>query len=166
MQLTRFGLGSLLPVVLTSVLACSDNPTDGEPDMSEAIEASDVSGNYLAFLASLGPVGTLRFTSVNDGVTVDWIAQGALLQIRLLPDGTTTGSLDLAGGAEDGGAFHADLAGTWGISDGSVQFDQTADTFIRDVLFRVGENQLMADTTIGDTRIEVVLRRDGHPVLP
>ena len=103
----------LAVVAFTLAAVGCDNAT--EPTMAEVV------GTYEA----------VEFTAAADGDTTDQLARGATLEITLADDGSTVGSLFVPGGAEDGGDFQADLAGSWALDAGTVTFEQDADTFIR-----------------------------------
>jgi hypothetical protein len=72
--------------------------------------------------------------------------------------------LFVPGGGEDGGDLDADLSGTFSFNDTTdqVTFDQSADTFVRDMTFtavRAGDGvQLEGEETFGETTARVVLR--------
>ena len=131
---------SLLAVAV--FVACSDsfNPT-----------IDNVSGSY-----------SLRtFRSVTDtGGTKDWVAAGATFTITLAPNGSTTGHLFIPGGGANGADFDADMTGTWTMSRAVVEFDQTADSFVRDWPFAVLKNRLTVDRTpTPGLRVTVVLMK-------
>jgi hypothetical protein len=133
---------SLNLLAVAAVVACSDSFTP-------TIE--NVSGVY-----------ALRtLTTVTDtGGTKDWVAAGASFTITLAPDGSTTGHLLIPGGGENGGDLDADMAGTWTLSRAVVEFDQGADSFVRDWPFSVLENQLTVDRTpTTGLRVVVVLTK-------
>jgi hypothetical protein len=71
--------------------------------------------------------------------------------------GTTSGRLFVPGGAEDGGDLDVDLTGTWTLSGTTVRFDQEGDSFIPDVAFTAGRNQLNGEGTFSGTIIRLVL---------
>lgn len=102
----------------------------------------------------------MTFTTITDGNTVDWLAAGASLRITLAPNGTTSGRLIIPGGDEDGGDLDEDLSGTWTLEDGTIRFSQSADTFMRDMPFTIGDGRLSGDRTFGDVRIQVVLLKE------
>lgn len=145
------GLAALLVVGLT---ACDDDDggTTTDPD---PIARADVVGSYEA----------TTFSATTNGVTTDLLADGAELTITLSADGRTTGRLLVPGGDEGGSDLDADLSGTWTFDDDAeeIEFDQAADTFIRDVVFLAqragGTVRLRAEDTFGPTTIEVVLER-------
>ena len=115
------------PAALVLLIACggSDSFTPTE---------ENVAGTYEA--------GTFRVTSFTG--TTDLLLAGATVDATLAADGTTSGRLFLPGGNEDGSDLDEDLTGTWTLSADTVTFNQTADTFIRDVDFIAGRNTLTA----------------------
>lgn len=130
--------------------ACGTNGTG--PD---EIEQSDVVGSYEA----------TTFETTENGETTDQLAAGAEFTITLTSDGTTTGNLFVPGGAEDGGDLDASLAGTWTFNGNghTVEFDQDADTFVRDMTFTAtrsgGGVQLEGEESFGGPTITVVLEQ-------
>jgi hypothetical protein len=129
---------SVLTVV--AVVACSDSFTP---------TIDNVAGDY----------SLERLTVIENSSTTDWVAAGATLTISLDTNGTTTGHLFVPGGAAGGGDFDADLAGTWTLTDGIVEFNQTADSFVRDMAFSARENRLAGDETFSGTRVIAVLTK-------
>ena len=95
----------------------------------------------------------------NWGASVDQLVQGSEVEITLAPDGTTTGRVFVPRAGEDGGDLDADLTGTWALSRGGVTFDQTADTFIRDVRFTADRNRLIGKASLGHPLIDLVLTK-------
>jgi hypothetical protein len=78
--------------------------------------------------------------------------------MTLASDGSTTGRLFIPGGAEDGGDLDEDLVGTWTLAGSTINFNQIADTFIRDVEFAVG---LTGTGTFEDETLRLVLSTTG-----
>jgi hypothetical protein len=99
------------------------------------------------------------FTTTSGAGTTDLLALGATVTVTLAGDGTTTGRLFVANGAEGGGDLDADLAGTWTLAGSTVTFSQTADTFIRDAAFTAGPNRLVGEDTFSGVTIRLVLSK-------
>ncbi len=118
------------PAALVLLLACggSDSFTPTEETVAGTYEAS-------------------VFTVTSFNGTTDLLLTGATVDATLAPDGTTSGRLFVPGGDEDGGDLDADLTGTWTLTGQTVTFNQTADTFIRDVEFIAGRNTLTGEGT-------------------
>lgn len=142
------------PVALVLALALGVSACGGDGTGPDGIERSDVVGSYEA----------TTFTTTQDGDTTDQLAQGAEFTIELDGDGTTTGQLFVPDGGEEGGDLDESLDGTWTFDSGSgmVEFDQSADTFVRDMTFSAvgvgGGVRLEGEETFGDgVTIEVVL---------
>jgi hypothetical protein len=139
----RAPLVRTVALALAAVLAsCGD-----DDKFSPTVE--NVAGTYSA----------TSFTLSTPAGTVDLLGLGSSVTVTLEPDGTTTGRLFVPGGAEEGGDVDADLTGTWTLNGSIVTFNQTADTFIRDVEFTAGQNRLTAEGTFEDQTIRVVLRK-------
>lgn len=109
----------------------------------------DVAGSYSAIV----------FETTADGSTTDQLAAAASISLVLAADGTTTGQLFVPGGAEDGGDFVADLAGTWSLSDSEVTLDHPVDTFLRDMSFDYDVGTLSGTAAFSGVEISVELRR-------
>ena len=116
-------------------------------DASFAPSVNNLAGTYTA----------ITFRTTSSGIITDQLATGSSLTITLTANGTTTGRLLVPGGAEDGGDLDADMAGTWTLMGSTVRFVQTADTFVRDILFTASPNQLVGDAVFDGTRIELTL---------
>lgn len=143
-----------LAVLIASLAlgACGDSPSGSD---SQKIRREQVAGNY-RFSKEFG---TTEFKTTQGGTVTDQLARGASLTISLATDGTTTGRLIVPGGNEDGGDLNADMAGTWTLDDDTVNFDQNADTFVRDLPFKVRENRLEGDRAFNDTRVQMTLAK-------
>lgn len=135
---------------LAAVLAsCSDNGVSPEP-----ITRQDITRAFSA----------VTFTITNNGTTTDQLALGAVFDITLHEDGSTTGNLFLPGVGEGGEDFIADLAGSFSFdeSTGRLAFEQDADTFLRDMTFTAVRSsnvvQLAGEETFDGTIIRLVLR--------
>ena len=133
---------SIAAIVLPSLfLACGDS-TSPEPDLAV--------GNYTA----------VEFVSTGNSGQKNELAVGGSLVLNLSANGTTSGHLHLVapGGGPD---FDADMAGTWTRTGMVVNFDQPADTFVRDMPFtltpNVGSWDLVGDRTFSETNIRVRL---------
>ena len=74
-------------------------------------------------------------------------------------DGTTSGRLLAPGLGENGADLDEDLAGTWTLEGSTVIFDQTGDTFIRDVPFTADPNRLNAEGAFGGAVVRAVLTK-------
>jgi|SRR5882762_10252163 len=97
--------------------------------------------------------------TISGGVWTDWRAAGAKFTIALAQNGTTSGHLFIPGSDDGGGDFSVDLVGTWALSGETVTFAQTADSFVREMTFDVGENRLSGELTSGHGRVIAVLKK-------
>lgn len=141
MSHTTLPVRALVPALAGLAIACGGDifsPT-----------TANVAGTYAA----------TTFTTTTAGVTTNQLAAGASLTITLAVNGTVTGQLFIPGAGEDGGNFIADMAGTWTLSGSTVDFAQTADSFVRDVSFIASENQLTGDATFSGTAIHLELTK-------
>jgi hypothetical protein len=130
----------LLPsFFLLALGACDDDPT--------------------APSAPPGAYEATSWTGSSGGTTTDVLAAGGSFTITLTPQGTTTGHLFIPDVVSGEGDIDSDLAGTWTQSGTIVNFDHTADTFVRDMPFTIQETTLVGDRSFGDLRIRVTLTR-------
>jgi len=116
---------------------------------SESTSVTDLVGLYQA----------TEFSVVENGVTTDWIAAGASVQMILNSNQTSAGTMFVPGGNSDGSDFSADLSGTWTIEDGKVTFEQAADSFIRNMAFAIAGDALVGDKMFGTSRVRITLTR-------
>lgn len=130
-----------LLAALAAPLACGGDPV--EPSLAA------VAGAYTA----------TAFTVTERGATTDLLAGGASLQLALAADRSVTGRLLIPDGDEGGGDLDAPMTGTWTLSGSVVRFEQSADTFVRDMPFTVSAAGLSGDATFGDARVRVTLQR-------
>lgn len=135
--------------VVALMLALALVSCGGEDAFSPTVES--VTGSYAASALTLtSSVGT-----------TDLLALGSTVAITLDANGTTSGRLFVPGGDDDGGDLDVDLAGTWTLSGSTVTVSQTADSFIRDVGFTAGPDQLNGEGEFSGAVIRLVLRKAG-----
>lgn len=133
---------ALLPLALLTVAACGDDSTGPS--------RADVAGDYTAT--------TLVITA--SGQTINALAAGVTLDVTLNSDGTTTGRLFTPAefNDPDEGDLDTDLSGTWTLNGNTVTFQQSGDTFVRDLRFTFRNDRLEADQTLpSGERFQVVL---------
>lgn len=129
-------------VLAVLLLSACDNPVD---------PMTRVSGDYRATTFSLA------FGSTQ----TDVLRMGVELEIRLHPNGTTTGRFFVPAelNDDDDGAYTADLQGTWTLNGDTVQFNHSADTLIRDMKFRVEGSRLVGEESFGGGTLRIVLEK-------
>jgi hypothetical protein len=98
-------------------------------------------------LAGTYAATTLLFTPP-DRPQIDVLAQGGALTLTIAADNRTSGTLSVPASAAGGTAFTASMAGTAVREGGLVHFEQSADSFVRDLVFTVGPNTLTARQTL------------------
>ena len=75
-------------------------------------------------------------------------------------DNATSGSLTVPGSVSGGTALTASMAGTAFRTGNTVRFQQSADTFVRDLVWTVSDNALtVADQAAGSARFTITLSR-------
>ena len=134
---------SMLALALSAV-ACGDDDS-----FSPTVET--VAGSYTA----------TTFTVSSVVGSVNLLAGGATVTLDLATDGTTTGRLFVPEGELDGSDLDADLTGTWSLTDSTVTFEQSADTFIPDVDFIASSNRLTGEGTFSGGTLLLVLTKQG-----
>ena len=132
-------------IVLTLALALGS--CGGEDPFSPTVES--VTGSYAA----------TSLTLTSSVGTTDLLTLGSTVALTLAADGTTSGRLFVPGGDDDGGDLDVDLAGTWTLSGSTVTFNQTGDSFIRDLDFAAGPDQLNGQGEFSGAFVRLVLRK-------
>jgi hypothetical protein len=133
-------------LALTSALmalgACRSDFTSG-PD--------SLVGTYIAPHIFVTPIG---------GAPMDLVANGATLKIAIAEDNTTSGTLFIPSGVTGGAPLQASMVGAVVRTGDVVTFQQTADTFVRDLRWTVYSQTLVVDTQAVDRVIfSVTLER-------
>jgi hypothetical protein len=145
--------------LVAALAACTDAAGPSVADVST------VAGSYLAGrAASGGTLGAFSFTTSAGGRVVDRLADGAVIDLTLHANGSTTGRLriplmDGEGEPQDGGVFEADLAGRWTLANGVIELDHADDTFLRDMPLTVRGDRLEGEATFDGVTVRLVLVR-------
>jgi hypothetical protein len=135
--------------IVAVTLALALGSCGGEDTFSPTVES--VAGSYTA--SSL--------TLVSSVGTTDLLALGSTVAISLDANGITSGRLFVPGGDDDGSDLDVDLAGTWTLSGSTVTFNQPGDSFIREVEFTAGPDQLNGEGEFSGAIIRLVLAKAG-----
>ena len=101
-------------------------------------QPSSIAGVYTATVFRVTPTGQ---------PTIDVLAQGGSLSITIASDNTASGTLSLPASVA-GTPFNASMTGTVVQTGTTVRFEQTADTFVRDLTFTVIGNTLQATNQV------------------
>ena len=133
----------LVTLMLFLTISCG-----GDEPFSPTVQ--NVAGSYQA--SSL--------TGTQSGITVNLLSLGATVAIVLNENGTTTGRVFAPGLDEGGQDLDVDLAGTWTLQGETVTFNQTGDTFIRDIPFTVGRNRLQGEGTFNTITVRLTLTKE------
>ena len=132
-----------LSLICSAVAACgSDSTAPSEPPV----------GSYTA----------IEFVTTGNSGHTDQLLIGGSLNMTLAANGTTSGHLHMAASSSNP-VVDADMAGTWTMNGNVVDFDQTADTIVRDIHFTlqpIATNtwDLVGDQVFSGTRIQLTLR--------
>ena len=130
----RYPTRLLAAALLGTAFACS-NSTDSSPPPGLA-------GTYSA----------ASFRTIDGGVSIDRIAAGLIMVIRLRDNGTTTGTISERGTVKP-------ITGTWDTTGTAVHFHDAGSAFLNDLPFQVHSGSLSADDSSGTTRYTIVLRK-------
>lgn len=127
----------------------------GLSSCSESTSASSVAGSYSAII----------FMTTGSSGQTNHLVAGSTFDITLDADGTTSGHLHIAASGGEP-ALDASMAGTWRQTGDVIDFTQAADTFVRDMAFRIertGPNQLylVGNQVFSGEQINVTLARDN-----
>ncbi|HEU4746872.1 MAG TPA: hypothetical protein VFS56_00110 [Gemmatimonadaceae bacterium] len=112
-----------------------------------------------------GSYTAIIFMSTGSSGQTNHLLAGSTFNIALDADGTTSGHLHIAASGGEP-AFDADMAGTWIQTGDVIDFTQPADTFVRDMAFRIeriGPNELylVGGHNFVGGRVDVTLARDN-----
>lgn len=116
---------------------------------TEATVPGGLAGQYTA----------TTFTVTQGGSTTNVLQAGGSLTMRLTSTGGTSGRLVVPASVSGGSALDASMDGSYTFSNGLVTFQQSADTFVRDMVFTAAGNTLSATQTFSGTTINIVLAR-------
>jgi len=144
----RSRLATLL--VAVPLLGACDSPV-APPELTHA----QLAGSYAAETS----YGSLTLTTTADGVTTNWLAAGARVELELRADGSTAGRLYIPGADKGGADMDESLAGSWTLKGTTIQLAHEADTFLRDMPLTVHADRLEGDSTFGGVRVRLVLVR-------
>ena len=113
-------------------------------------QPSSIAGAYTATVFRVTPTGQ---------PTVDVLAQGGSLSVTIASNNTASGTLSLPASIT-GTPFTASMTGTVVQTSATVRFEQTADTFVRDLTFSIVGNTLQATNQVaGSASFTVTLSR-------
>ena len=137
----NFALAASSVLLTSTLVACPHgNPT----------QASPVAGTYVATVLRATPTGQ---------APIDVLAQGGTLSIVVAPDFSTTGMLTIPASIV-GRLITASMEGSATVTGSTVTFQQSADTFIRDLTFTMSGNTLTTkDQPRGGATYTITLKR-------
>jgi hypothetical protein len=137
-------------VLLAALLGSSAAGACGGSDSVTLTTTPAIAGTYQATVFQVTPAGQPM---------IDVLARGGTLSLVIAADNSTTGSLSLPPSIL-GSPFSANLTGTAVQTGNTVKFQQTADTFVRDLTFTVVGTTLEAkNQTAGVGTFTIVLTR-------
>ena len=136
---------ALLVLSLSSLAACGDDSTGPT--------AETVAGTYHATQIDLTFAGSTE--------VLDAMGLGATAVIVLTPQGTTTGTLVVPALLTEDGIDDdvIDLTGTFTVTGNTLTFQGQGDSFIRDVVWTIGNGTLATTDTQPEGTLEVTLTR-------
>lgn len=142
-KLTRaYCITALTILLLAPIGACSS---------SDAMGPGSIAATYVATTFIVTPTGEAQ---------IDVLQAGGTLNIRIAADNTTTGSLNVPASVTGSTDFVADMAGSASVTTSSVQFQQTADSFVRDLTWtRTATSLAVVGQTAGSASFTITLTR-------
>lgn len=141
----RSPLQRVLAVAGVSILlaACGGEDTTGPGGLQL--------GTYTATTFSVTPAGE---------APINVLGEGGSLVITLQAGGTTTGTLTVPGSVTGGAPLVASMAGTVTVTSLTVTFQQTEDTFVRDLTWsRQGQIIAVNNQVVAGTSFTITLQR-------
>jgi hypothetical protein len=91
---------------------------------------------------------------------VDVLAKGGSLRIDIAVDSTTTGLLSLPAGVLSPTGGTADMTGRiTRLSDGTFKFNQSANSFINQLIWQQFTDALVSTTFLSNTQFQITLRK-------
>lgn len=125
-----------------ALTGCGD--ADTEPSDS-------VVGSYVAIVFRVTPTGQ---------PLIDVLAAGGSLTITISSNNTTTGNLNLPSSVTGGAPFVASMVGTVSVTSSTVEFQQSVDSFVRDLTWeRAGSTLLVTNQAAGSAAYTITLSR-------
>ena len=108
-------------------------------------------GTYTARVFLVTPTGQSQ---------INVLAAGGSLSITIAANGHTTGSLQVPSSVTGGPELVASMEGTADIGGLTVTFEQTADTFVRDLSWsRIEGTLVVTEQTVGGATYTITLSR-------
>jgi len=96
----------------------------------------------------------------NGQSTANVIGSGGFLTINIESAGTTSGMLSIPASVTGGAPLNASMEGTIAVVNSTVTFNQSADTFLRDLDFSHSSGTLRAENQlVGSATFSLVLTR-------
>jgi hypothetical protein len=89
----------------------------------------------------------------------DVLAAGGSLTITIASNNSTTGTLFVPASLAGGSDFTGSMAGTASRNGNSVTFDQTADTFVRNMTWTLAGNAMTTAAVVAGVTLNITLTR-------
>ena len=115
----------------------------------DSTEPSPIAGTWVA----------TEFTITESGEETDVLAAGGALTITISSTNTTSGSLTIPASVTGEEEFTASMAGTATITGSTVDFEQAADSFVRDATWTIVGNTLVTTSTFAGVALDITLTR-------
>jgi hypothetical protein len=129
-------------VAVSALAACGED---------RAIDPNSIAGVYSATTFRATPTGAAE---------IDVLAQGGSLIITIGGGNATTGALTLPATVTGTTTTQTSMAGTAVRTGNGIRFDQTADTFVRDLNWTLANNALsVTNQTVGGVTYTIVMTR-------
>ena len=90
---------------------------------------------------------------------IDVLAEGGDLTVTIASNNSTTGTLTVPGSLTGGGDQSFSMNGTAILTGNTVRFEQSADTFVRDMTFQIVGNDLHGAFSNSGVSVAITLTR-------
>jgi hypothetical protein len=118
----------------------------------ESTSPSGIAGTWVAT--------SFQFTQVGQA-PVNVLALGGAMSITIAANNATSGTLTIPGSLIGGSDLSLSMAGTAVRTGNTVEFDQAADSFVRDVAFTLAGNTMQGTYTNSGVTVDVTLTRQA-----
>jgi hypothetical protein len=120
-------------------------------------ESVSLEGTYVATVLRVTPEGQ---------ALIDVLAAGGSLSVTIGSNNAVSGTLIIPASLNQGVPLNASMAGTAARDGNTVEFNQSADTFVRDLSWELSADGLrVTNQAAGDATYTITLTRQGNAYL-
>ena len=133
---------AIASIALATLVACDDD---------DPMAPEELTGTYVATTFRVTPTGQ---------AAIDVLAEGGSLSVTIASNNAATGTLFIPASATGGQDLTASMSGTVVRSGNTIELQQAADTFVRDLTWTVGATTLaVVNQTAGGASFTITLTR-------